>query len=132
MIRRSLTVLTVALSFGLTAGTGLAQQPTQPSAKQPAQQAAGIHDQAAMNDYKAAMDKMQQAMMAQKDTDADRAWALKMIEHHRGALAMAEIVLKHGDDADAKKMARKTIEMQTKDIAELDAWLATHGGKPKS
>ncbi|OYX45598.1 MAG: hypothetical protein B7Y90_18630 [Alphaproteobacteria bacterium 32-64-14] len=122
----------MALILGLTGGASIAQQPTQQPAKQPAQQSAMDHGQASMNDYKMAMDKMQQAMMAQNDADVDRAWALKMIEHHRGAIAMSEIVLKRGDDADAKKMARKTIDMQTKDIAELEAWLTAHGGKPKS
>ena len=72
-------------------------------------------------DYMKGMQDMHQKMMAANDADADRAWALKMIEHHRGAIAMSEAVLKHGDDAEAKQMAQKSAEMQRKEIAELRA-----------
>jgi uncharacterized protein (DUF305 family) len=130
MIRKSIAAMAVTLSLGLAAGTGLAQQPTkQPVAKQPVQQATGAHEQAAMNDYKAAMEKMHQAMMAANDADPDRAFALKMIEHHRGGIAMSEIVVKHGDDTEAKRMAQKTMDMQKKEVAELESWLERHGGK---
>lgn len=130
MLKRSTTALALALAVGLAAGPSLAQQTTQPSgSKQTTQPASGVHSQAAMDDYKASMEKMHQAMMAANDADPDRAWALKMIEHHRGGVAMSEIVIKHGDDAEAKRMAQKTIDMQKKEITELESWLERHGGK---
>ena len=80
-------------------------------------------------EYEAAMQSMHQAMMKANDSDPDRAFALKMIEHHRGGIAMVEILQKHGDDAELKGMARKTGEMQKKEIGELQAWLDRHGGR---
>jgi uncharacterized protein (DUF305 family) len=87
------------------------------------------HGGMAMQENMAAMQRMNQTMMAVNDADPDRAFALKMIEHHKGAIAMSEIVLKHGDDAEAKRMAQKTAEMQRKEIAQLQNWLDRHGGR---
>ena len=42
---------------------------------------------------------------------------------------MSEAVLKHGDDAEIKRMAQKTADEQRKEIAELQAWLDKHGGR---
>jgi uncharacterized protein (DUF305 family) len=39
---------------------------------------------------------------------------------------MAQVVLRESQDADIRRMAQKTIEMQTADIAELRAWLEAH------
>lgn len=75
------------------------------------------------------MQRMHQAMMAKQDADPDRAFALKMIEHHRAGIAMAQTVQKHGDDAEAKKMAQDMANEQRKDIAELESWLDRHGGR---
>ena len=85
--------LAIAAALSTAAGAGVAQQSNQPGAKQ---QPAVAHGQAATEDFKASMDKMHQAMMANNDADPDRAWALKMIEHHRGAISMSEVVIKHG------------------------------------
>jgi uncharacterized protein (DUF305 family) len=89
------------------------------------------HGQMAKQDYMRAMQNMHQAMMKADDADPDRAFALKMIEHHKGGIAMAEVLEKHGDDAELKAMARKTADMQRKEIGELQAWLGRHGGPAK-
>jgi uncharacterized protein (DUF305 family) len=70
--------------------------------------------------------KMMEAMMAATGVDTDQTWARKMIAHHQGALDMAQVVLRESQDADIRRMAQKTIEMQTADIAELRAWLDSH------
>ena len=67
-------------------------------------------------------------MMAADDADPDRAFAMKMIEHHRGGITMSQVVMQHGDDAEIKRMAQKTMEMQQKEIGELQSWLSRHGG----
>lgn len=87
------------------------------------------HGGMAMQENMAAMQRMHQAMMAVNDADPDRAFALKMIEHHKGAIAMSEVVMKHGDDAEAKRIAQKTADMQRKEVAELQNWLDRHGGR---
>jgi uncharacterized protein (DUF305 family) len=94
-----------------------------------AQQAGGQHGQMAKQDYMKAMQDMHQKMMSADDADPDRAFALKMIQHHQGGIAMAQVVQQHGDDAEIKQMAQKTIDMQRKEIAELQGWLDRHGGR---
>ena len=36
---------------------------------------------------------------------------------------------RHGDDAELKRMAQKTMEMQQKEVSELQSWLDRHGGR---
>ncbi len=88
----------------------------------------GDHNMMAMNDYMAAMKKMDQAMMSAKGSTPDATFARQMIAHHQGAIDMAQIQLRHGNDADAKKIAQKTLDENTKSKAELEAWLKAHGG----
>lgn len=70
---------------------------------------------------------MHDKMMAAKGADDGETWTRKMIEHHRGALTMSQIALKESDDPMVRQMAQKTIDMQTKDIAELNKMLTDKG-----
>ena len=98
----------LAASAAMFAAPALAQQ----SGAQQQGGASMQHGQMAKQDYMKGMQDMHQKMMSANDADPDRAWALKMIEHHRGGIAMSDAVLKHGDDAEAKKMAQKSADMQ--------------------
>lgn len=76
-------------------------------------------------------DKMMSMPMTGK-TDID--FAKMMRVHHQGAIQTAEVELRDGKDADMKKMARKMIADQKKEIAEIDRFLAKQGqpvDKPK-
>lgn len=87
-----------------------------------------------MTDYqKASMEAMMrmnpammQGMMAK---DPDVAWACSMIPHHLGAIETSKAVLKHGDNAEIKKMAEKAIKKQEKEVSELKEWLSKHAKK---
>lgn len=81
----------------------------------------------ASNPYMASETDMHDKMMAAKGADAGETWTRKMIEHHRGALSMSEIALKEAQDPMVRQMAQKTIDMQTKDIAELNKMLTAKG-----
>ena len=71
-----------------------------------------------------AMMKMDPAMMkGMMASDPDVAWICAMIPHHQGAIDMAKAGLKTGDNAEAKRIAEKTIREQEKDIAELLQWV---------
>ena len=72
---------------------------------------------------------MMQGMMA---SDADVAWICAMIPHHQGAIAMAQVGLKNGDDPEAKKIAEKTVREQEKSIAEFTSWLDKNAKKEGS
>ena len=63
---------------------------------------------------------MMQGLMKE---DADVAFVCGMFAHHHGAIDMAEIELKHGDNDWAREMAQKVIDAQTKEIAEMTDWL---------
>ncbi|RWO05797.1 MAG: DUF305 domain-containing protein [Mesorhizobium sp.] len=72
----------------------------------------------------AAMTKMHPSMMqGMMAKDPDVAFACGMIAHHQGAIDMAEVELKYGDNDEAKKMAQTIIDAQTKEIGEFKQWL---------
>jgi uncharacterized protein (DUF305 family) len=79
------------------------------------------------NPYGQAEMDMHQKMMAAKQGDAAEMWTRKMIEHHRGAIAMSRVAVRDAKDAQTRQMAQMTITKQEKDIAELQAWLSKHG-----
>lgn len=64
---------------------------------------------------------------AAKAGDASEKWTRTMIEHHRGAVTGSRVTLAKASDADTKRMAQITIDMQENDIAELQGWLRHHG-----
>ncbi|MBQ0821887.1 DUF305 domain-containing protein [Microvirga sp. HBU67558] len=90
-----------------------------------------------MNDaqkgYMQAMMKMHGPMMAaHMIKDSDVAFICGMIAHHQGAIDMADVVLKTGDNAEAKKMAEKTKKEQGQEIAEMKEWLSKNAKKEGS
>jgi uncharacterized protein (DUF305 family) len=61
------------------------------------------------------MDMLKQA----KDADFDKMFLEMMIEHHQGAVDMANTQLREGSNADAKKLAQQIIDAQQKEITEM-------------
>lgn len=72
-------------------------------------------------EYKAAMQKMNEEMMHASDPNPDNTFAKKMIAHHKGAIAMSQIALKHSKKPDVQKEAKKIVEESEKGIKALDA-----------
>ena len=68
----------------------------------------------------------QQMMPAMMIEDPDIAFNCSMIAHHQGAIAMAETQLKYGEDQETKKRAQQVIDDQSREIAEMKAWLEKH------
>jgi len=56
-------------------------------------------------------------------TDFDRQWLSLMIQHHRGAVDMAQKHLSAGTDPAARTLARDVISHQEKEIAEMESLL---------
>ena len=107
-----------------------AQAPTETGIKSAANADTGMTSEMKAdpsNPYLASEMDMHDKMMSAKGADAAETWTRKMIEHHKGALTMSEVALKETDDAMVRKMAKATIDMQTKDIAELQKWLTDKG-----
>lgn len=70
---------------------------------------------------------MHDKMMSAKGANAAETWTRKMIEHHRGAIAMSQIVLRQSPDARTRTRAQQTITSQTKEVADLQASLRAMG-----
>lgn len=82
------------------------------------------------NPYGPAESQMHERMMAATGANASETWVRKMIAHHQGAIAMSEILIRRGGDPQAVAMARRTAEMQRRQIGELEAMLAGDSGAP--
>jgi uncharacterized protein (DUF305 family) len=52
----------------------------------------------------------------------DRAFIDAMVPHHEGAIAMARVELRGGQDAAARALARRIVAAQTKEIAQMRRW----------
>ncbi|MFW2853754.1 DUF305 domain-containing protein [Sphingomonas sp. TX0543] len=83
------------------------------------------------NPYPPAEMEMHQKMMSAMGSDATETWVRKMIEHHRGAIAMSRIVLRDTKDARVRMMANKTVSEQTREVGELQGWLRAHRKRPQ-
>ena len=81
----------------------------------------------AANPFPPAEMHMHIAMMHATGTDADETYVRKMIEHHRGAIAMSRLIVASSKDARVLRLANQDITAQTRDIAGLQAWLSLHG-----
>jgi len=79
------------------------------------------------NPYPPAEMDMHQKMMSAMGADATETWVRKMIEHHRGAIAMSRIVLRDTKDAKVRMMANKAVTEQMREVGELQGWLKAHG-----
>jgi uncharacterized protein (DUF305 family) len=78
------------------------------------------HQRAAMEGMMETDRNMMQGMMAD---DPDVAFVCGMIAHHQGAIVMAEVELEYGDDEAMKQLAEEIIAAQTREIADMKAWL---------
>jgi uncharacterized protein (DUF305 family) len=52
-----------------------------------------------------------------------------LIPHHQGAIDMAKVVLEHGKDRGARKLADAIVEAQDGEIAWMQNWLKTNAPK---
>ncbi|MUM33113.1 DUF305 domain-containing protein, partial [Mycolicibacterium sp. CBMA 361] len=52
-------------------------------------------------------------------------WLQMMVEHHQGAITMANDELKNGTNPDAKGMAQAIVTAQQAEIATMNGMLAT-------
>ncbi|GJD94479.1 CopM family metallochaperone [Methylobacterium iners] len=74
-------------------------------------------------EFKKADMKMMHDMHVPYTGNADVDYRTHMIPHHKGAVEMSKVVLKHAKDPATKAMAEKIIADQEKEIAEMEDWL---------
>jgi len=114
----------VLLATGSLVACGPSQEANQAAADDNAEATGSI----AANPFAAAEKQMSAKMMAAVGSDVGQNWAVKMIEHHQGAIDMSRIMLEHDPTADVAKMARDGIGKQARDIDAIKALLK--GGAP--
>ncbi len=83
------------------------------------------------------MDKMHNSMSIKYSTNADYDFMRSMLAHHVGAVEMAQIQLKYGQDEKALKLAQSIIKSQNKEIKLMKSWIesyekANNIGSPQS
>ena len=71
--------------------------------------------------------QMHERMMAAQGANASETWVRKMIEHHRGAIAMNDVLIGQGGDAAVLEKARKTSEDQGREVEQLERMLRAGG-----
>ena len=79
------------------------------------------------NPYGATEMEMHKKMMMANAGLPSELWTRKMIEHHRGAIAMSQVALDKATDKQTRNMAQMTITAHTREIAKMQAWLKSHG-----
>lgn len=114
------TQTTLAAMTALVFITGCSQESEVLSDQE---RAAGSSAPAGPGSYAAAEMQMVQQMAVAQGANPYETWTRKMIEHHRGAIAMADILLAGGGDPQVLAKARMAADAQRKEIAELEALL---------
>jgi uncharacterized protein (DUF305 family) len=121
MIRRMMSTaavaaltLTAACSGGETEGNNVSANAQQEAEAPPADP---------NNPYAQAGMQMGERMMAAVGQNAAETWVRKMIEHHRGAIEMTDILERQGGDPQVLEKARETAEEQRRELRELEAML---------
>lgn len=78
------------------------------------------HAESPMVNYMAPMKTMTEAMDGMASSgDADADFLRMMIPHHQSAIDMAQIELEQGDDEETRKLARKIINDQEREISQM-------------
>ena len=72
--------------------------------------------------FAASETEMHRLMAEASGETIDEAYIAKMIAHHRGAVAMAEVAMRDSRDPEVRRMAQAVIDTQTREIAEMRAW----------
>ena len=67
----------------------------------------------------AAMEKMMADMTVKPTGDVDRDFVAMMIPHHQGAIAMAQAMLRHGQNEQLRRLAQEIIVTQQQEIATM-------------
>jgi len=80
-------------------------------------------------DMSGAMNGMMSGLTGKTGDAFDKAFIEGMIEHHEGAVAMAQAALINAKHSEIKTMANAIISAQTSEINQMKAWLKSWYGE---
>ena len=86
----------------------------------------GAPNQQSADLYRPAMMDMHEKMMAAKGADVSETFMRKMLEHHKGAVAMSDVALQNGVSGALREQVQKTRDDNVKEARMVEAML---GGK---
>lgn len=104
-------------------GSGMGMHPEMMASMKSMEKSMASAQSEAAHAFAAAMMRMHNEMSITYTNNVDIDYTRGMIAHHRGAIEMAEIVLKYTKDETIKKAAAKIIVDQKAEIADMEAWL---------
>jgi uncharacterized protein (DUF305 family) len=109
-----LPTLAARLLAGALAATQLGAGPAPASSA-----SAEARDRAFLAENGPAMDRMMTGMTITSSHDADRDFAAMMIPHHQGAIDMAVLELKYGENEKLRRIAQEIIVEQQQEIIAM-------------
>ncbi|MDV3257081.1 MAG: DUF305 domain-containing protein [Sphingomonas sp.] len=83
----------------------------------------GTPDPASAEIYRPAMDQMHNAMMAASGADLSETFHRKMLEHHKGAVALSDVALANGVTGAIRAQVEKTRADQQREVEMVEAML---------
>ena len=83
----------------------------------------GAPNQQSAELYRPAMMQMHEKMMAAKGADVSETFMRKMLEHHKGAVAMSDVALQNGVSGALREQVQKTRDENQKDAKMIEAML---------
>ncbi len=115
------TVLIVGLGIGYLFGSSTVVKQTENVHTMPdGSMMENDHAHSAMDD---AMHDMTTALEGKSGAEFDKEFLKQMIVHHQGAVEMAEMVLVQSNETQLKDFSEDIIEVQSKEINMMQAWL---------
>lgn len=121
--RSAVAVSLIAMAAGCGGGSSTNNQ-TAASANMPASAENASGEAMPSGPYAQSEMQMHERMMVATGANASETWVRKMIEHHRGAVAMSQVLIDGGGDPGLVRMARTGAEKQQREIGELERLLA--------
>lgn len=83
----------------------------------------GAPDRRSADLYRVAMAEMKQKMEAATGADASQTYLRKMLEHHKGAVAMSDVALQNRVSGNLREQVQKTRDENAKDAKMAEAML---------
>ena len=120
--KTSITSLSLIASMSLSLSPSAYSQPSPPM---PSANTVSLNN-TRKSELDDSMDKMHNSMAIKYSTNADYDFMRSMLAHHEGALDMAQIQLKYGQDEKVLKLAQSIIKSQNKEIKTMKSWIEAY------